>query len=65
MLMEKERKAQNFNNMKVAFQQSKEIIEKNNLEKSKEFFEKYISNQFLKEFEVEKDKKVEFKLSLI
>ena len=37
--MEKERKAQNFNNMKVAFQQSKEIIEKNNLEKSKEFFE--------------------------
>ena len=65
MRREKERKAQNFNNMKVAFQQSKEIIEKNNLEKSKEFFEKYISNQFLKEFEVEKDKKVEFKLSLI
>ena len=64
MRREKERKAQ-FNNMKVAFQQSKEIIEKNNLEKSKEFFEKYISNQFLKEFEVEKDKKVEFKLSLI
>ena len=65
MRREEERKVQNFNNMKAAFNQSKEIIEKNNLEKSKEFFEKYISNTFLKEFEVEKDKRIEFKTSLI
>ena len=51
--------------MKNAFEKSQQIIEKKNIEESKKYFEKYISNKFLKEFEIKKEKKFEFKTSLI
>ena len=58
-------KERNFNNMKNAFQQSQINIEKKNTEESKKYFEKYISNTFLKEFEIENENGAGFKISLI
>jgi len=51
--------------MKNAFERSKQIIENKHFEDSKKYIKKYISNVFLKEFEVEREKKIEFKISLI
>jgi len=58
-------KKRNFNNMKNAFLQSQINIEKKNTEESKKYFEKYISNTFLKEFEIENENGAGFKISLI
>lgn len=58
-------KERNFNNMKNAFQQSQINIEEKNTEESKKYFEKYISNTFLKEFEIENENGAGFKISLI
>ena len=57
-------KEQNLQNMKIAFEKSRQVIESKNIEESKKYIEKYIANVFLKEFEVEKEKKSEFKISL-
>ena len=51
--------------MKNAFERRKQIIENKHFEDSKKYIKKYISNVFLKEFEVEREKKIEFKISLI
>ena len=65
MRREQEIKEQNIKKMKEAFEIRKKVVEKENLEKSKKYFEKYIANIFLKEFMIEKKKKIEFKVSLI
>ena len=57
-------KEQNYKKMKSAFEKSMQTIENKNIEESKKYIEKYIANVFLKEFEVEKEKKSEFKNSL-
>ena len=51
--------------MKNAFERRKQIIENKHFEDSKKYIKKYISNVFLKVFEVEREKKIEFKISLI
>ena len=43
--------------MKSAFEKSQQTIENKNVEESK----KYITNVFLKEFEIEKEKKLNLK----
>ena len=65
MRREQEIKEQNIKKMKEAFEIRKKVVEKENLEKSKKYFEKYIANIFLKEFMIETGKKIEFKVSLI
>ena len=65
MRRKQEIKEQNIKNMKEAFEISKKVVEKENLEKSKKYFEKYIANIFLKEFMIETEKRIEFKVSLI
>ena len=60
----REQKEKNFQNLKSAFEKSQQQIENKNVEESKKYFEKFISNVFLKEFEVDKEKKSEFKQSL-
>jgi hypothetical protein len=65
MRREQEIKEQNIKKMKEAFEIRKKVVEKENLEKSKKYFEKYIANIFLKEFMIETEKKIEFKVSLI
>ena len=65
MKREKEIKEENIRKMKEAFEISKKVVEKENLEKSKKYFEKFIANIFLKEFMIETEKKIEFKASLI
>ena len=50
--------------MKIAFEKSQQTIENKNIEESKKYIAKFIANVFLKEFEVEKEKKIEFKISL-
>ena len=50
-------------NRKISkFETRQKIIENKNFEESKKEIEKYIANEFLKEFEVEKEKKVNLKL---
>ena len=61
----REQKEKNFQNLKSAFEKSQQNIENKNVEESKKYIEKFISNVFLKEFEVDKEKKSEFKQSLI
>ena len=58
-------KENNFKRMKNAFEQSQQELEKTNVEESEKYIEKYISNVFLKEFEIENGKEVRFKTSLI
>ena len=58
-------KIENYQKMKRAFERSQEIIENKHFEESKKYIEKYIANVFLKEFIIENDKKIEFKISLI
>jgi len=58
-------KNENYQNMKSAFERSQEIIENKHFEESKKYIEKYIANVFLKEFIIDNDKKIEFKISLI
>ena len=58
-------KKRNFNRMKNAFEQSQQNIEKKNVEESEKYIEKYLSNSILKEFEIENEKKLDFKISLI
>ena len=60
----REQKEENFQKMKNAFEKSMQTIEIKNIEESKKYIEKYIANVFLKEFEVKKEKKSEFKISL-
>ena len=60
----REQKEKNLQNLKIAFEKSQKIIEKKNVEESKKYIDKIISNVYLKEFEVENEKKSEFKLSL-
>ena len=50
--------------MKNAFEARQKIIENKNVEESKKEIEKYIANEFLKEFEIEKEKKSQLKQSL-
>ena len=50
--------------MKNAFENSQKGIESKNIDESKKYFEKYIANTYLKEFEFETEKKFEFKISL-
>ena len=64
-MRQNERKEQNKRNKRAAFEKSKQLIEKENLEKSKKYIEKYISNTFLKEFILPREKQIEFKVSLI
>ena len=61
----REEKEKNLQRLKDAFEKSKYLIENKNVEESKKFIEKFIINKFLKEFEIEKEKKSEFKISLI
>jgi hypothetical protein len=42
--------------MKNAFERRKQIIENKHFEDSKKYIKKYISNVFLREFEVEREK---------
>ena len=51
--------------MKNAFENNQKTIEDKNIEESKKYFEKYMANTYLKEFEMEIEKKFEFKISLI
>ena len=60
----REQKEKNFQNLKSAFEKSQQLIENENVKESKKYIEKFISNVFLKEFEVDKEKKSEFKQSL-
>jgi predicted GTPase len=62
---ERIRKENNFKQMKNAFEQSQKELEKVNIEESEYYIEKYISNVFLKEFEIENNNEVGFKTSLI
>ena len=50
--------------MQAAFEESKKVIKEKNVKESKKFFEEYIANTFLKEFEIEKEKKSAFQTSL-
>ena len=65
---EKEKKEKNFQKFKESFEKSQKIIEEKNVEETKKFILKFISNKFLKEFETEKEKEKEkeseFKKSL-
>lgn len=47
--------------MKIAFEKSQQTIENKNIEESKKYIAKFIANVFLKEFEVEKEKKYNLK----
>ena len=58
-------KENNFKKMKNAFEQRQQELEKINVEESEKYIDKYISNVFLKEFEIENEKEVGFKTSLI
>ena len=60
----REQKEKNFQNLKSAFEKSQQLIENENVKESKKYIDKFISNVFLKEFEVDKEKKSEFKQSL-
>ena len=59
----REDKEKNFQNLRAAFEKSQIDIEKKNVEESKKYIDKIISNVYLKEFEVEKEKKSEFRKS--
>ena len=65
LIEEKRREQQNIYNFKISFETSKKNIEKQNLEKSKEYITKLIVNKFVKEFDNEKGKKNPFTISLI
>ena len=58
-------KNENYQKMKSAFERSQQTIESKHFEESKKYIEKYIANVFLKEFKIEKEKKIQFKISLI
>ena len=58
-------KNENYQKMKSAFERSQQNIENKHFEESKKYIEKYIANVFLKEFKIEKEKKIQFKISLI
>ena len=58
-------KENNYKRMKNAFEQSQQELEKVNVEESEKYIDKYISNAFLKEFEIENENEVGFKTSLI
>lgn len=60
----REEKEKNFKNMKDAFEKSKKFIEEKNVEESKTFIIKFITNKFLKLFEIEKEKESDLKTSL-
>ena len=65
-MREEERvKNENYQKMKSAFERSQQNIENKHFEESKKYIEKYIANVFLKEFKIEKEKKIQFKISLI
>ena len=61
---EKEKKEKNHLKFKESFENSQKTIEEKNVEESKKFIKKCISNKFVKEFEIEKPKESEFKKSL-
>ena len=60
----REEKEKNFKNMKDAFEKSKKFIEEKNVEESQTFIIKFITNKFLKLFEIEKEKESDLKTSL-
>ena len=61
---EKEKKEKNHLKFKESFENSQKTIEEKNVEESKKFISKCISNKFVKEFEIEKPKESDFKKSL-
>ena len=65
LIAEKRREEQNIYNFKMTFEERKKNIEKINLEKSKEYITKLITNKFVKEFDNEEGKKNPFTISLI
>lgn len=50
--------------MKNDFERSRQIIENKNIEDSKKYIQDYLSNVFLKEFEIEKEKQIDIKIKL-
>ena len=62
---EKEKKEKNHLKFKESFENSQKTIEEKNVEESKEFIKKCISNKFVKDFELQKPKESEIKKSLI
>ena len=61
---EKDKKEKNHLKFKESFENSQKAIEEKNVEESKKFIKKCISNKFVKEFEIEKPKESDIKKSL-